>query len=116
MTLALKGRCQNQLKRLQAGPERLIGNGQGRLAGGAPRGTTINGQVSGVSRLVERAVGGLCEVHFLPLVVGVGDSNQTQRLRCVGGFQQFGLYAVFFKFLSILSINLSMSRLNIHFQ
>ncbi|KAM6946251.1 uncharacterized protein FYW47_017347 isoform 2-T2 [Aplochiton taeniatus] len=26
---------------------------------------------------------GLCEVHFLPLVVGVRDFNRTQRLRCV---------------------------------
>lgn len=77
LTLALKGRCQNQLKRRQAGSERLVGNGHGRLRSGAI--TT-----SGGSRLGERAVGGLCEVHFLPLVVGVGDSNRTQRLRCVG--------------------------------
>ncbi|XP_038577229.1 uncharacterized protein si:ch211-67e16.11 [Micropterus salmoides] len=76
LTLALKGRCQNQLKRRQAGSERLVGNGHGRLRSGAI--TT-----SGGSRLGERAVGGLCEVHFLPLVVGVGDSNRTQRLRCV---------------------------------
>ena len=82
LTLALKGRCQNQLKRRQAGPERLMGNGHGRLSGGALRGGTI--ATSGGSRLVERSVGGLCEVHFLPLVVGVGDSNRTQRLRCVG--------------------------------
>lgn len=75
LTLALKGRCQNQLKRRQAGPERLMGNGHGRLAGGAMRGSTIT--TSG---------GRLCEVHFLPLVVGVGDSNRTQRLRCVGTF------------------------------
>ncbi|XP_068590296.1 uncharacterized protein si:ch211-67e16.11 [Cebidichthys violaceus] len=81
LTLALKGRCQNQLKRRQSGPERLMGNGHGRLAGGVLRGSAIT--TSGGSRLVERAVGGLCEVHFLPLVVGVGDSNRTQRLRCV---------------------------------
>nr|XP_033472076.1 uncharacterized protein si:ch211-67e16.11 [Epinephelus lanceolatus] len=81
LTLALKGRCQNQLKRRQAGPERLMGNGHSRLAGGTLRGSTIAS--SSGSRLVERAVGGLCEVHFLPLVVGVGDSNRTQRLRCV---------------------------------
>ncbi|XP_030285288.1 uncharacterized protein LOC115588684 [Sparus aurata] len=74
LTLALKGRCQNQLKRRQTGPERLMGNG--RLRSGTI--TTSSG-----SRLVERAAGGLCEVHFLPLVVGVGDSNRTQRLRCV---------------------------------
>ncbi|AWP13575.1 Hypothetical protein SMAX5B_004760 [Scophthalmus maximus] len=87
LTLALKGRCQNQLKRRLAGPERLMGNGHGRLAVGALRGGTIGtgggGGGSG-GRLVERAVGGLCEVHFLPLVVGVGDGNRTQRLRCVG--------------------------------
>ncbi|XP_041806922.1 uncharacterized protein si:ch211-67e16.11 [Chelmon rostratus] len=81
LTLALKGRCQNQLKRRQAGPERLMGNGHGRLAGGALRSSTITTSSGG--RLVERAAGGLCEVHFLPLVVGVGDSNRTQRLRCV---------------------------------
>lgn len=80
LTLALKGRCQNQLKRRQAGPERLISNG--RSAGGPLRGGAITTSSGG--RLVERAVGGLCEVHFLPLVVGVGDSNRTQRLRCVG--------------------------------
>ncbi|KAK2840226.1 hypothetical protein Q5P01_013966 [Channa striata] len=79
LTLALKGRCQNQLKRRQTGPERIIGNG--RLPGGPLRGSII--APSGGSRLVERAVGGLCEVHFLPLVVGVGDGNRTQRLRCV---------------------------------
>nr|XP_020472758.1 uncharacterized protein LOC109969888 [Monopterus albus] len=50
LTLALKGHCQNQLKRRQWQPW---------------------------------AIGGLCEVHFLPLVVGVGDNNRTQRLRCV---------------------------------
>lgn len=76
LTLALKGRCQNQLKRRQAGPERLFSNG--RLAGGTPRVGTGGG------RLLGRAIGGLCEVHFLPLVVAVGDSNRTQRLQCVG--------------------------------
>ncbi|XP_041856918.1 uncharacterized protein si:ch211-67e16.11 [Melanotaenia boesemani] len=75
LTLALKGRCQNQLKRLQAGPERLFGNS--RLGGGAVRGSTSS------SRLLERTIGGFCEVHFLPLVVAVGDRNRTQRLRCV---------------------------------
>ncbi len=82
LTLALKGRCQNQLKRRQAGPERLMGNGHGRLAGGTLRSGTITTSSGG--RLLERAAGGFCEVHFLPLVVGVGDSNRTQRLRCVG--------------------------------
>uniref|UniRef100_A0A3Q1FDV6 Si:ch211-67e16.11 n=1 Tax=Acanthochromis polyacanthus TaxID=80966 RepID=A0A3Q1FDV6_9TELE len=79
LTLALKGRCQNQLKRRQAAPERLMSNG--RLGGGALRGGSIG--AGGGSRLVERTIGGLCEVHFLPLVVRVGDGNRTQRLRCV---------------------------------
>lgn len=60
LTLALKGQCQNQLKR--------------RLRAGV---------ISGSSRTIERSIGGLCEVHFLPLVVGVGDNNRTQRLKCV---------------------------------
>lgn len=68
------------MKRRQTGPERLLDNV--RLVGGPLRGGTISG-ASG-ARVVERASGGLCEVHFLPLVVEVGDSNRTQRLRCVG--------------------------------
>uniref|UniRef100_A0A3B4B5X8 Uncharacterized protein n=1 Tax=Periophthalmus magnuspinnatus TaxID=409849 RepID=A0A3B4B5X8_9GOBI len=58
LTLALKGQCQNQLKR--------------RLRAGL---------VTSSSRTVERTGGGLCEVHFLPLVVSMGDSNRTQRLK-----------------------------------
>ncbi|XP_061697835.1 uncharacterized protein si:ch211-67e16.11 isoform X2 [Syngnathoides biaculeatus] len=73
LTQALKGRCQNQLKRQQAGPERLLGHGHSWRVGGAPRGGTVSSPVNGR----------LCEVHFLPLVVGVGDGNQTQRLKCV---------------------------------
>lgn len=68
------------MKRRQTGPERLLDNV--RLVGGPLRGGTIS-TASG-SRMVERATGGLCEVHFLPLVVEVGDGNRTQRLRCVG--------------------------------
>uniref|UniRef100_A0AAV2JZR4 Uncharacterized protein n=1 Tax=Knipowitschia caucasica TaxID=637954 RepID=A0AAV2JZR4_KNICA len=60
LTLALKGQCQNQLKR--------------RLRAGI---------ISGSSRTVERTIGGLCEVHFLPLVVSELDNNHTQRLTCV---------------------------------
>uniref|UniRef100_A0A3Q0T689 Si:ch211-67e16.11 n=1 Tax=Amphilophus citrinellus TaxID=61819 RepID=A0A3Q0T689_AMPCI len=67
LTLALKGHCQNQLKHRQTRPERYSG--------------TINS--SSGSLLLEHAIGGLCEVHFLPLVVGVRDSNRTQRLKCV---------------------------------
>ncbi|XP_057708452.1 uncharacterized protein si:ch211-67e16.11 isoform X2 [Corythoichthys intestinalis] len=73
LTQALKGRCQNQMKRWQAAPERLMGHGHSWLVGGLRRGGTFSSSVS------ER----LCEVHFLPLVVGVGDNNRTQRLRCV---------------------------------
>lgn len=88
MTLARKGRCQNQLKRRQAGPERLLGNGHGRLVGGGGGGLrTVTITTSSAGRLAERATGSLCDVHFLPLVVSAGDSNRTQRLRCVGEFQ-----------------------------
>ncbi|XP_034144951.1 uncharacterized protein si:ch211-67e16.11 isoform X2 [Esox lucius] len=74
LTLALKSRCQNQLKRRQSASERLVGNGH------AQRATVARPGISSVR--VERS-GGLCEVHFLPLVVGVRDSNRTQRLRCI---------------------------------
>ena len=80
LTLALKGRCQNQMKRRQTGPERLLDNVW--LLGGSLRGGAIS--TGSGTRVVERATGGLCEVHFLPLVVEVGDSNRTQILRCVG--------------------------------
>lgn len=83
LTLALKGRCQNQMKRRQTRPEILLDNV--RLVGGPLRGVPISTiSTGGGTRVVERATGGLCEVHFLPLVVEVGDSNRTQRLRCVG--------------------------------
>ncbi|KAK5606889.1 hypothetical protein CRENBAI_014131 [Crenichthys baileyi] len=75
LTLALKGRCQNQMKRFQTAPQRLFGSR--RVAVG-----TLHGGTAG-SRLLERAIGGFCEVHFLPLVVAVGDSSWTQRLKCV---------------------------------
>ncbi|XP_035986810.1 uncharacterized protein si:ch211-67e16.11 isoform X1 [Fundulus heteroclitus] len=71
LTLALRGRCQNQLKRRQTGPQRLFGTRRGAVG-------TLRG-----SRLLERAIGGFCEVHFLPLVVAIGDSSWTQRLKCV---------------------------------
>ncbi|XP_061826527.2 uncharacterized protein [Nerophis lumbriciformis] len=74
LTHALKGRCQNQLKRRQARPDSLVSrHGRGWIVGGRPQGSIISSLFS------ER----LCEVHFLPLVVGVRDNNQTQRLRCV---------------------------------
>ncbi|XP_062862722.1 uncharacterized protein si:ch211-67e16.11 [Trichomycterus rosablanca] len=70
MTLALKTRCQNQLKRRRSRSDRSMARARVRK--------------SAVSRLshVERS-SGLCEIHFLPRVVGVKDSNRTQRLRCV---------------------------------
>ncbi|KPP68484.1 hypothetical protein Z043_112839 [Scleropages formosus] len=62
LTLALKSRCQNQLKPRQSRSARR---------GAMPRvGTAERNE-------------GLCEIHFLPLVVGVRDSNRTQRLHCV---------------------------------
>ncbi|XP_029557895.1 uncharacterized protein si:ch211-67e16.11 [Salmo trutta] len=74
LTLALKSRCQNQLKRRQSGSERPAGNGRARRATAArPR--------NGPGR-VERS-SGLCEIHFLPMVIEVRDNNRTQRLRCV---------------------------------
>ncbi|XP_077584893.1 uncharacterized protein LOC144204664 [Stigmatopora nigra] len=73
LTQVLKGRCQNQMKHWQTTPERLMGHGHSWLVGGVPYGTALSNSVS------ER----LCEVHFLPLVVGAGDNNRTQRLRCV---------------------------------
>ena len=71
LTLALKSRCQNQLKRRQTASDRLMGNVR-----------THRTSLPQPGR-VERSAG-LCEVHFLPLVVGVRDANRTQRLRCVG--------------------------------
>lgn len=71
MTLALKTRCQNQLKRRRSRSDRTMDRTQIR-----------KGSVSRASH-AERS-SGLCEIHFLPRVVGVRDSNQTQRLRCVG--------------------------------
>ncbi|CAN9498587.1 unnamed protein product [Ophioblennius macclurei] len=78
LTLALKGRCQNQLKRRQSGAERIMGNGGVLRAGGGSGRPWGDG-----TRPWGGAIGGLCEVHFLPLVVRVGDRNRTQRLRCV---------------------------------
>lgn len=84
LTLALKGRCENQLKHRHTGAERVIGNSH--MTVGMLHSGTIT--TSGGNRFLERAIGGLCEVHFLPLVVGVRDSNRTQRLRCVGRYSR----------------------------
>ncbi|KAG7467365.1 hypothetical protein MATL_G00152540 [Megalops atlanticus] len=77
LTLALKSRCQNQLKRRQ-----------GRSDGAGAKGGARRGAGPHAGR-VERS-GGLCQIHFLPLVVGLRDSNRTQRLHCVDhpGFAQ----------------------------
>ncbi|XP_035265345.1 uncharacterized protein si:ch211-67e16.11 [Anguilla anguilla] len=74
LTLALKSRCQNQLKRRQSRSERPGGKGRARRGAGAGAGAHAT--------RAERS-GGLCEIHFLPLVVGVRDGNRTQRLHCV---------------------------------
>nr|XP_046202818.1 uncharacterized protein si:ch211-67e16.11 isoform X2 [Oncorhynchus gorbuscha] len=74
LTLALKSRCQNQLKRRQSGSERLAGSGRARRA-------TVSRPRSSPGRM--ESSGALCEIHFLPMVVGVRDNNRTQRLRCV---------------------------------
>ncbi|XP_041922867.1 uncharacterized protein si:ch211-67e16.11 [Alosa sapidissima] len=76
LTLALKTRCVNQLKRQRSRSDRLVGRSR------MQRGASI--AASGGSRpsRMERS-GGVCEIHFLPLVVGVRDGNRTQRLRCV---------------------------------
>ncbi|KAI5628050.1 hypothetical protein C0J50_8288 [Silurus asotus] len=66
MTLALKTRCQNQLKRRRSRSDR----------------TQIRKSVVPRASHTERS-SGLCEIHFLPRVVGVRDNNRTQRLRCV---------------------------------
>ncbi|KPP70945.1 hypothetical protein Z043_110190 [Scleropages formosus] len=70
LSWALKSRCQNQLKRRQWPSER-------------PGATAhMHEEAAAHSVKAERARRH-CEVHFLPLVVGVRDSNRTQRLHCV---------------------------------
>ncbi|KAF7216225.1 putative LOC107372614-like protein [Nothobranchius furzeri] len=73
LTLALRGRCQNQMKHRHLSPGRLFGTN--RFAG-----RMLRGEIGG--RLLDRAMKGFCEDHFLPLVVTVGDSSHTQRLGC----------------------------------
>ncbi|XP_051565043.1 uncharacterized protein si:ch211-67e16.11 isoform X1 [Myxocyprinus asiaticus] len=67
LTIAVKTRCQNQLKRRRSRSDRMASRARGTV------GKTVHVEQSS----------GLCEIHFLPLVVGVKDSNRTQRLRCV---------------------------------
>ncbi|XP_059355726.1 uncharacterized protein si:ch211-67e16.11 isoform X2 [Carassius carassius] len=70
LTMAVKTRCQNQLKRRRSRSDRMVSRVRTR------RSTT------GRTGRAEHS-SGLCEIHFLPLVVGVKDSNRTQRLHCV---------------------------------
>ncbi|XP_052003887.1 uncharacterized protein LOC127658567 isoform X2 [Xyrauchen texanus] len=67
LTMAVKTYCQNQLKWRRSRSDRM--------ASRARRTMGRTGRVQHSS--------GLCEIHFLPLVVGVKDINRTQRLRCV---------------------------------
>lgn len=69
--MAVKTRCQNQLKRRRSRSDRMASRARARRS-----------TVARPSRVEHNS--GLCEIHFLPLVVGVKDSNRTQRLRCVG--------------------------------
>ncbi|TRY60806.1 hypothetical protein DNTS_033095 [Danionella cerebrum] len=66
LMLAVKTRCQNQLKRRRSRSDRF-----------RVRRSTL----SRMHRLEHSSA--LCEVHFLPLVVAVKDTNRTQRLHCV---------------------------------
>ncbi|KAA0716054.1 hypothetical protein E1301_Tti012862 [Triplophysa tibetana] len=70
LTMAVKMRCQNQLKRRRNRSDRMVSRARAR------RSTTGR-----IGRMEHSS--GHCEIHFLPLVVGVRDSNRTQRLRCV---------------------------------
>ncbi|XP_015214988.1 uncharacterized protein [Lepisosteus oculatus] len=73
MTLALKSRCENLLKRRQSRSERQGTKGRARRSHLA----------AGPHSSRAKRMGGVCEVHFLPLVVGVKDLSRTQRLHCV---------------------------------
>ncbi|XP_051870326.1 uncharacterized protein si:ch211-67e16.11 [Pristis pectinata] len=86
MTLALKSRCENLLKRRTSRTERQNAKERARkrLKGQAAdsRLKREDGSAGGRSRREERLVG-LCEIHFVPLVVGQKDQSKEQRLRCV---------------------------------
>lgn len=70
MTLAHKTRCQNQLKRRRSRSDRTLGRARVRKSAGSR------------ASHAERS-SGLCEIHFLPRVVAVKDSNRTRSLQCV---------------------------------
>ncbi|XP_032880843.1 uncharacterized protein LOC116975626 isoform X2 [Amblyraja radiata] len=86
MMLALKSRCENVLKRRTSRAERQNARGRGRKrpvgpgGGGRPRRESAGS--AGRARREDRLVG-LCEIHFVPLVVGQRDENKEQRLHCV---------------------------------
>ncbi|XP_062907502.1 uncharacterized protein si:ch211-67e16.11 [Mobula hypostoma] len=86
MTLALKSRCENLLKRRSGRAERPNTTERARRR---PRGRVASsrrkreaGSAGPRSRREER-LEGLCEIHFVPLVVGQKDENKEQRLHCV---------------------------------
>ncbi|XP_041057191.1 uncharacterized protein si:ch211-67e16.11 [Carcharodon carcharias] len=86
MTLALKSRCENLLKRRTSRNERhnAKDRAKNRLKAQAAR-SSLKREVRNAgsqSRREERLVG-LCEIHFIPLVVGQKDVHKEQRLRCV---------------------------------
>ncbi|KAM9486384.1 uncharacterized protein Hap1MRO34_006439 [Clarias gariepinus] len=70
MTPALKTQCQNQLKRRRSRSDRTMDR------------TLIRRSAVSRASHTERS-NGFCEIHFLPRVVGMRDSNRTQRLHCV---------------------------------
>nr|XP_014341479.1 PREDICTED: uncharacterized protein LOC102357686 [Latimeria chalumnae] len=78
MTLALKSRCENLLKRRTSRSNRQNSHVAARQ-GQQPQ---HPGASRHRSRREERLVG-LCTIHFLPLVVGTKDSSRQQRLHCV---------------------------------
>ncbi|XP_078085264.1 uncharacterized protein LOC144503989 [Mustelus asterias] len=86
MTLALKSRCENLLKRRTSRNERHNAKerARSRLKAQAAR-SSPNRELRNTgdrSRREERLVG-LCEIHFIPLVVAQKDVHKEQRLRCV---------------------------------
>ncbi|GCC42919.1 hypothetical protein chiPu_0027103, partial [Chiloscyllium punctatum] len=84
MTLALKSRCENLLKRRTSRNEQHNNKDRARkrLKAQATRGSLTREvrNTSSRSWREERLVG-LCEIHFIPLVVGQRDVHKEQRLR-----------------------------------
>ncbi|XP_043931164.1 uncharacterized protein LOC122804983 [Protopterus annectens] len=86
MTLALKNRCENLLKKRsgrshrQGNKNRARRNPQLEEPEGS-RNQEPEGSRNRVRR--EELLVGLCEIHFLPLVIGTKDPNKQQRLQCI---------------------------------